>query len=177
MNKINFQNLPSTATPIDADNLNLLQSNVENALPVLDTAVSTSSTNGIENQAITNYVDTKGINDSGSNANGNYIKYDDGTLICYGLKYCRMGAWEVDGSVYTAFNLSTSKITFPIEFYSKPTCYVNIAYESTGYWETWFGRITWNVSGVNDIQLFRANTASTNLDFQFSYIAIGRWKA
>ena len=32
MQKINFKNLPSTDTPIDATNLNLLQDNVENAL-------------------------------------------------------------------------------------------------------------------------------------------------
>lgn len=32
MNKINFENLPSTNTPINAENLNQLQTNVENAL-------------------------------------------------------------------------------------------------------------------------------------------------
>lgn len=56
MVKINFENLPSTNTPLSAENLNLLQDNVEDAIPALDSAVSTSSTNGVENQAITNYV-------------------------------------------------------------------------------------------------------------------------
>ena len=32
MEKIEFKDLPNTTTPIDADNLNLLQSNVENAM-------------------------------------------------------------------------------------------------------------------------------------------------
>ena len=41
MDKINFQNLPNTTTPINATNMNLLQTNVENALPT-----SNSSTNG-----------------------------------------------------------------------------------------------------------------------------------
>lgn len=33
MQKINFQNLPSTTTPVNATNLNALQTNVENAIP------------------------------------------------------------------------------------------------------------------------------------------------
>ena len=33
MQKINFENLPSTNTPISAENLNQLQTNVENAIP------------------------------------------------------------------------------------------------------------------------------------------------
>lgn len=57
MQKIEFKNLPDTTTPLSAENLNQLQDNVEDAIPTLDSTVSTSSTNGVENQAITNYVD------------------------------------------------------------------------------------------------------------------------
>lgn len=57
MTKIQFKNLPDTSTPLSAENLNQLQTNVENALPTFDDTASTSSTNGVENQAITNYVD------------------------------------------------------------------------------------------------------------------------
>ena len=61
MQKIEFKNLPDTSTPLSAENLNLLQDNVEDAIDNvsidLDTQVSTTSTNGVENQAITNYVD------------------------------------------------------------------------------------------------------------------------
>lgn len=32
MNKIDWKNLPSTDTPIDAENLNLMQANIENAI-------------------------------------------------------------------------------------------------------------------------------------------------
>lgn len=66
MTKITFKNLPDTSTPLNASNLNTLQDNVENAIdavsavvPTIDSSVSTSSTNGVENQAITNYVDTE----------------------------------------------------------------------------------------------------------------------
>ena len=57
MQKINFENLPSTNTPLSAENLNTMQDNIENAIPTIDSATSTTSTNGVENQAITNYVD------------------------------------------------------------------------------------------------------------------------
>lgn len=63
MTKIEFKNLPDTSTPLNASNLNTLQDNVEDAINnitiELDDTVSTSSTNGVENQAITNYVDTE----------------------------------------------------------------------------------------------------------------------
>lgn len=65
MTKIPFEDLPSTNTPLNANNLNTLQDNVEDAIdvvagdiPTIDSSVSTSSTNPVENQAITNYVDS-----------------------------------------------------------------------------------------------------------------------
>ena len=37
MDKINFQNLPNTTTPVNATNLNLLQTNIENTLNTYST--------------------------------------------------------------------------------------------------------------------------------------------
>lgn len=49
MNKINFQNTPSTATAISAENLNQMQTNIENAIkaiyPVGAVYISVNSTN------------------------------------------------------------------------------------------------------------------------------------
>lgn len=60
MTKIEFKNLPDTSTPLSAENLNTMQDNIEDAIDNvsidLDDEVSTTSTNGVENQAITNYV-------------------------------------------------------------------------------------------------------------------------
>lgn len=53
MEKIVFENLPSTNTPINANNLNQLQTNVENAI--------------------------NGVVESGSN----YIKFESGDMICF----------------------------------------------------------------------------------------------
>ena len=66
MTKITFKDLPDTSTPLNASNLNTLQDNVEAAIPTIDNSVSTSSTNGVENQAITNYADSKISNTAGT---------------------------------------------------------------------------------------------------------------
>lgn len=59
MQKINFQDLPSTTTPLSANNLNQLQTNVENAI--------------------------NGVIESGTTNDITYVKYADGTLIQYGI--------------------------------------------------------------------------------------------
>lgn len=107
MNKINFENLPSTNTPLSAENLNLLQDNVENAIPVLDSTISTTSTNGIENQAITNYVDEK-------------------ALDIYSTDETRIGIWTTGKplyrKVYKADNISNSYSLTPppnVNIYTK----------------------------------------------------------
>lgn len=44
MDKINFQNLPNTTTPVNATNLNQLQTNVENAINAITTVTTESIT-------------------------------------------------------------------------------------------------------------------------------------
>ena len=91
--------------------------------------------------------------ESGSNANGNYIKYENGVMICWG-------------------QASPAQ-----EFYDFPAVSLTHLPNAEGYWECWFGRAIWNKTGVTFIQIFRPNTANTGLSFAFRYIAIGRWKA
>lgn len=60
MVKINFEN---NVTKANAETFNTMQNNIENAINNvsidLDDQVSTSSVNGVENQAITNYVNSE----------------------------------------------------------------------------------------------------------------------
>ncbi len=46
MNKINFENYPSTNTPVSADNLNLLQTNVENGISDVVSDLESTSSSG-----------------------------------------------------------------------------------------------------------------------------------
>lgn len=92
MTKITFEDLPSTNTPLNANNLNTLQDNVEDAINnitiELDDTVSTSSTNGVENQAITNYVNNE-ISDT-----KDYV--DTKVQEVYSTTEQRVGTW-IDG--------------------------------------------------------------------------------
>lgn len=63
MQKLIFEDYPSTNTPIDADNLNLMQDNVEEAI----------------NEIV----------EEGTNTDGTYIKYSNGKMFCYG--YVQIG--------------------------------------------------------------------------------------
>lgn len=149
MQKINFQNLPNTTTPVNATNLNLLQTNVETAI----------------NQLI----------ESGSNENGNYIKYDDGTLICWNrVVVSSIAITSAEGSLYKSDNI-TPFPDYPIQF----TDYPSLSMESISDDNT---RTFWVVKSQGDslqrvrgIRIFAA-TSLTLTNAKLSYIAIGRWK-
>ena len=59
MQKINFQNLPSTSTPLNATNLNQMQDNIENAIPeVVDSLSSNSTTKAPSVHAVNEKINT-----------------------------------------------------------------------------------------------------------------------
>lgn len=168
MVKINFEN---NVTKANADTFNTLQDNIEDAINNvsidLDDEVSTESTNGVENQAITNYVNTKGITESGSNANGSYIKFDDGTMICYATLPFAM---NITGQFEGIYYANTGAITFPQEFYETPTINVTIRGVAGGGYSFYtptksdFSGFIWKIQ------------SKSNVDLYVMYFAIGRWK-
>lgn len=108
MDKINFENLPSTNTPISAENLNLMQTNVETAINQV--------ANQILKKVYSGYCDGKGTTvDTGISVNGGYggMAY----LIAYsfhtsnkdntgaGLKLLRCG---FDGNNYQITDIASS---------------------------------------------------------------------
>lgn len=70
MNKINFEDLPSTNTPLNANNLNVLQSNVENSIngTVLWENPNPGDENGFPGQTVS-------LNDNISNYRAISIQY------------------------------------------------------------------------------------------------------
>ena len=113
-----------------------------------------------------------GCEESGSNANGRYIKYSDGTLICYGTDSASYAITNAAGSVW--FSGSQTK-TFAHAFVSAPQVSVRASNDGAS-------SISW--TGVG-------NQATTSTNFLFAYlsatshtttmtsdfIAIGQWKA
>lgn len=116
-----------------------------------------------------NYVNN--IVASGSNTNGNYVKYVDGTMICWGNK-----TGSSSKSDWWGFSDRTDEIsvTYPQEFTTYPRLTIG-TYSS----DTTNGSIT-NVitnqtkTGFKTFTLFAKNSSNNHYDFNF--IAVGKWK-
>lgn len=114
MTKITFKDLPDTSTPLNASNLNTLQDNVENAInvvagdiPTIDSSVSTSSTNPVENQAITNYVDSEISDVNNDITTINNKLYDTGWIR---LTITGTSVWERDNGATPRYRAEIRKI-------------------------------------------------------------------
>lgn len=124
MEKINFQNLPSTDTPLNSDNLNLLQDNMEDAIipiklvTISDTAPSTATTGDMYYNTTDNKVYTAtGTNtwDSGSTPryDGFYINTSNNTLFYYnGIALIGVGGSQ------TSINVKNEETTSETDVYS-----------------------------------------------------------
>ena len=151
MNKIEFKDLPDTTTPLNATNLNTLQDNVETAI--------------------------NGILESGSNANGSYIKFSDGTMVCYSTQlFSNVNCSTAWGNIYSNSNDKRNFNNFPVSFVDEPIVTMRLA---TGNADGWImsaningGPSTTNPGGW---QMCRA-TSNSSCNIYVSYIAIGKWK-
>lgn len=122
-----------------------------------------------------NYIN--GIVESGSNADGNYVKYIDGTMICYGthnLGNTTTGG-NSDGALYY-YDLTLIR-NYAQEFVSKPHLKLN-TYTNSG--ETlhylWTAQ-KYNTAGNSSYSNYRIySPTNTTLNISTEYIAIGRWK-
>ena len=142
MEKINFINGQSPY--ISATNLNNLQNNVENAI--------------------------NGIIESGSNANGNYIKYADGTLIQYGNVSLTTSDNRSAGGL-TYYSTSTT-INFPISFKdSSYSAFSNVLLANMNY----FCNSYMASNDASTCNLAFVSTAN-NETRGIHWMAIGKWK-
>jgi hypothetical protein len=112
----------------------------------------------------------KDILTSGSDANGYYIKYNDGTMICYGTK--DLGTFDVDTADGALFRGDSSvELTWPATFYAAPT--LAISYTGTGLFLYKSGAAT-TTKGYFTVL---STTSVTSRTEDATYIATGRWKA
>ena len=102
--------------------------------------------------------DDGSIIESGSNANGNYIKYADGALICFGT----------DGTSSGGF---TAKV-FPVSFID-----ANYAFEATvNSASSTALSAKFTAKTAASIQTAVVNTSGAYQGSSVDYVAIGRWK-
>ena len=110
-----------------------------------------------------------GITETGSNANGTYVKFSDGTMICHG--HIDLGLLNMQSPWGALFISAGVNITFPATFISKPSVDANME-NDTGDGAMWMGTASTTSTGTG--RFVRA----TALTFQATagWTAIGRWK-
>jgi len=112
------------------------------------------------------------IESGGDDIDGRYIKYGDGTMMCYGSSSitCSSGYANGFGSTSGSTYYGTGTITFPASFHTAPNISMaqtsNVAYATASA-----GNKT--VSGFNSVAFSSTSGYSVSFDWQ----AIGRWKA
>ena len=106
--------------------------------------------------------------ESGTNANGNYIKYGDGTMICWDTKtYYGM---QITGGYQGVYYANTGSITFPQEFIEAPHIIATAHIAGGGY--SMYGGVTGSAfSG------FVWKTQSATINVPLTWTAYGKWKA
>lgn len=133
---INYENLPSTTTPLTATNLRSMQ-----------------------------------VEDSGSNARGYWIKYNDGTLIQWNhLLTTDQAINNAYGSLYQG----TRDITFPIPFLNDKVS-VTCGQFLWGTGASW-GTAVLNTNNYVTLRGYDCFSRPTGTDCYISWLAIGKWK-
>lgn len=117
--------------------------------------------------AVTKVTSDELLWDSGSNANGSWVKYPDGTMIC----------WTIDSPTQTTntaigslFNSGTVDMTFPQPFTATPAIFGAVKYVSG---RPWLGLIEHQSSTLVGARVmgYTSSTQGT-----VSFVAFGRWK-
>ena len=117
--------------------------------------------------------DIKGIVDSGSNDNGTWIKFADGTMIQYGYKIMQnINIETVWGNVYES-KVQYDFGEFAQPFLEAPLLFVTQFSGSTMYPETFSGTTTTTKLGQT---WFWSPVVRASKTFEFYYLAIGKWK-
>ena len=118
----------------------------------------------------------KHIAESGSNANGRYIKFDDGTMIQWGEKNFTQSVKYAWGALYVASG-EPCTVDFPLTFIETPI--IIASPRTTGNASAFFGNYNairvYQSSVQYLVQAFRP-TESDSVDFVVHWVAIGRWK-
>lgn len=102
----------------------------------------------------------------GSNANGNYIKYADGTMVCYGTVNFTSNVTIALGAMY--YDATQRAVTYPVAFVGNPHVV------ATGY-DCFLVSLVTNTTKTN-YWVYKAGSA-TGVYLGIIWTAYGRWKA
>ena len=117
---------------------------------------------------------TKVINSSGSNSYGNWIKFEDGTMICTRTIAVTIDCTNSWGILY--YGQNNDKFNFAQNFIEPPI--LNLQYSVTGamsFIPIVYSGIVIDKDGFKRIEIARPNSV-TNVGVKVYFIAIGKWK-
>lgn len=131
-------------------------------------------TNMVGNTNVNGLLKNKGVLviDSGSNSNGKWIKFSDGTMICWNyMEVTDQAIATAYGSLYQG----TRVITYPVEFVSTPTLTCSMfKYGSSASWGGTSEHTTPLTNGT--LRGFDAFSRPTGTTCRIGWHAIGKWK-
>jgi hypothetical protein len=110
------------------------------------------------------------IVESGSNANGHFVRFASGLQICRFSDTTARTTSTTSGNMFVS---TAASFTFPAAFVGDLTS-LQVTFqprESSGS-ICWAGG-TWSLTGVSAVQLISASSAA---NARITYIAVGRWK-
>ena len=137
---------------------------------LLDTDITTPSANQVLSYDGSKWGNVTAF-DSGSNANGSYMKFPDGTLICW-KNLTVSGTFSAWGNVFISDAMSLG--SFPYTFYAVPA--VTVTPRNTDTAGSVVNLNNVSTTSCGEVRCQRGTTLGTS-QFTFSIIAIGRWKA
>ena len=125
----------------------------------------------IKNTGTDNDVKWGTVVESGSNENGTYVKFADGTMICRATKRITGVTTSVPSGGNIPVSANQSGLTFPVTFIEKPEISM-----SAGRHSAWIG-YAWTPTevGTSDFVVY-TNVPVSNFYIDIQYIAMGRWK-
>lgn len=117
-----------------------------------------------------NFTECNNIVESGSNTNGNWIKYSDGTMICWNRVVVTD---QTISNAYGSLYQGVRAFTFPQTFISAPTGLCNeFKYGNGASWGTINGTTTTDIA----CRGFDIVSRATGTNCYIGWMAIGKWK-
>ena len=116
--------------------------------------------------------------ENGSNNNGSWIKFADGTMICRFTQIINVVVTNAWGSLYGG---KFSVHDYPQEFIDIPEASITLVANNDGNYSGWIG----NNGGTDDIRPTKKNigefvmlrpTTTSNGYYKVQVIAVGKWK-
>lgn len=152
MDKIEFKSGKNGGTPVSSNNLNQMQTNIENAINEISEVIT--------------------------NENGTAIKYSNGIMIC---KHKTTGKSftcnaNITGRYYFTDTNNSEENTyiwrFPEKFISADDLVANVSVRSNAYVMTGMGNMSTDYVAAYAVTPYAVSSCS----FTWNFIAIGRWK-